>query len=198
MLCQTLKSAPGIAAAAPKLQVRASQLAGEWACEIKKQRDPIHTFAPTRISFVEMPRLPANLYVAYFERSFQESKESAPLRYLEYYEGFWNIKDGNRVFFTLSPHGVKRLYKPEDIKDPALRQQEQETIDFLEKAAQRKGFKSGDMRVLAIKGDEMDITDDESLLHCRKKKPGQKLPPFSGCHTRQRQPENAIFRFQAA
>ena len=85
------------AAAAPKLQVRASQLAGEWACEIKKQRDPIHTFAPTRISFVEMPRLPANLYIAYFERSFQESKESAPLRYLEYYEGFWNIKDGNRV-----------------------------------------------------------------------------------------------------
>jgi len=161
------------AAAAPKLQVRASQLAGEWACEIKKQRDPIHTFAPTRISFVEMPRLPANLYVAYFERSFQESKESAPLRYLEYYEGFWNIKDGNRVFFTLSPHGVKRLYKPEDIKDPALRQQEQETIDFLEKAAQRKGFKSGDMRVLAIKGDEMDITDDESLLHCRKQKTSQ-------------------------
>jgi len=159
-------------AAAPGPQVKDSQLFGEWACKIAEQRDPIHTFAPDYIVFVEEKNLPAHLYVAYFERTLNDGKDSGktakPLRYREYYSGFWNIKDGNRVLLTLSLDRVERLYKPEDIKDTALRKEEKEYMDFMEESARKKSFKSTDMRVLGIRGNKMAITDDESLLFCTK------------------------------
>lgn len=162
----------GFAGAEPQPQVKDSQLFGEWACKIAEQRDPIHTFAPNYIAFAEGKNLPAHLYVAYFERTLDEGKDGGknakPLRYREYYYGFWNIKDGNRVLLTLSLDRVERLYKPEDIKDDALRQEEKEYMDFMEESARKKSFKSTDMRVLGIRGNKMAITDDESLLFCTK------------------------------
>lgn len=156
----------------PQPQVKDSQLFGEWACKIAEQRDPIHTFAPDYIVFVEEKNLPAHLYAAYFERTLTNGKDSGktakPLRYREYYYGFWNIKDGNRVLLTLSLDRVERLYKPEDIQDDALRQEEKEYMDFMEESARKKSFKSTDMRVLDIRGNKMAVTDDESLLFCTK------------------------------
>ena len=162
----------GFAGAEPQPQVKDSQLFGEWACKIAEQRDPIHTFAPNYIAFAEGKNLPAHLYAACFERTLTNGKDSGktakPLRYREYYSGFWNIKDGNRVLLTLSLDRVERLYKPEDIQDAALRQEEKEYNDFMEESARKKSFKSTDMRVLGIRGNKMAVTDDESLLFCTK------------------------------
>ena len=72
------------------------------------------------------------------------------------------------MLLTLSLDRVERLYKPEDIKDTALRKEEKEYMDFMEESARKKSFKSTDMRVLGIRGNKMAITDDESLLFCTK------------------------------
>ena len=160
---------PPAAKSEVSLQKQEEQLFGAWDCELKAQRD-IHSFAPKFIEFQQKDKLPAHLWAGYIEIEWKEENlnEAASLRYREWYNGFWRIKDDRHIVMTFESAGSERLFDVKDLKTTKGRETDRSYMKFSEQMAAKKSFKSTDYQILDINQTSMSITDGESLIACRK------------------------------